>query len=1183
MVELHAIPRETRFAQSAASDPARSAWVSANAGAGKTFVLARRVIRLLLDGVEPSRILCLTFTRAAAAEMSNRVFETLGRWVKLPDDELRQCVADILDRQPTQTELARAPVLFALALDTPGGLKIQTIHAYCEALLHQFPLEANMPCQFEVVEDNAQQMLVRSAADSVLQDLEAGQGGHQPLAVGLRAAFGELLQTVSDSAMNQGLNALIAVRHEFLEWTAGDIEKAMAPLWEALGLRPDQDEDSLIDAELGPTDEIDAVLLTACAVAVREGGVTNFRFADRLDAFRRASSARARFAALAELYLTKNGERRRTIVTKKVLQEVPGLDQHLDEKCVRFAMLRERLCGLRLLRESRALFLLGESVLGRYDALKKNRGLADFDDLIEASVRLLNRSNVRQWIQYKLDSSIDHVLIDEAQDTSPRQWQIINTIVEDFFAGDSTAHRKRTVFAVGDEKQSIYSFQGADPREFSRQANLLEKKSTAVDLSFTRVSLNLSFRAVPDVLGAVDAVFAIPDNYRGLTAPEVATIHQAVRAGDPGDVQIWPLFTQESRELPSSWLAPVDTVEQGDPAVRLAQRIAATIRDWLDRGEKLPGRDKPLRCGDILVLVRRRDKFSRAVIRELKSSGLAIAGADRLVLSEHIVVEDLLALARFALMPEDDLSLASVLKSPLFDFDEDILLAIAAGRGDISMFNAMKKIASKQGGELEARLAAAVKQLDRLCESAHTLRPFDFFGFVLGNGGGRRAFLARLGMEAEDVLDAFLQAAIEHERAGGLGLEDFLDAFAQSPVEVKREIDMRKDEIRVITVHAAKGLEAPVVFVVDPCAPAFSTSHRPTILKVEAKPGRPGFVFQSQSRLSVAMTDACLTTARQDADEEYRRLLYVAMTRAADRLIVCGWHGPRVPNHRHWHRMVHDALVANAESVPDRFGERFVWRVQDATLRARMREKELASAPTLARAERAVPAWLLKPAAPEQADYTRLSPSQAWRLHTLAPGGRPNAMANLGHDSTSRSGLETGLALHRLMQHLPDVLADERELFASDWMGRNMPHWSAELRKETLERLTAILDNAELAVLFAPESRAEVGLSGRIELNGSRFAVSGQVDRIGIGDGRIIVADYKSDFSAPAAAERAPRAYVLQLALYRNLLRAIYPGKSVFCLLVWLRTGTFCEIADLAMDRALRAMAKRAEPILDGG
>ncbi len=1158
--------------QRIAADPTISAFVTANAGSGKTFVLARRVIRLLLAGVAPARILCLTFTKAAAAEMSNRIFETLAGWVTASGDDLAATLTDVLGRAPQSRETARARTLFALALDTPGGLKIQTIHAFCEALLHQFPLEANVPGHFEVVEELRQTELLEEARLGALREMERGGADR------LREAFDFLIDHASDAAIDKALGEIIGSRTQFDAWIGGDFDEAMRALWERLGFTPETTEADILDeAETGALLS-DAQIAALAETATRFPGAWNDAFAARASAFLAADNAQQRFTARRDLFLTDKGPRKQW-VTGKVFAEHPGMDEELAEEAVRIALILSRLSLYRSLRLSAALFYFADEILARYERAKRANGLVDFADLIARAANLLGRADVRDWVRYKLDRGIDHVLIDEAQDTSLEQWSIVDAVTDEFFAGKGSWRGTRTVFAVGDEKQSIFSFQGAAPEMFSAQKRAVERRSRDAGMTFESVELRLSFRSSPDILGAVDKVFSEPDHARGLGTDDNGTVHTAIRASDPGEVRIWPIHAREETAEKTEWLAPIDTQPPGDPAVELAKRIAGTIRGWIDDGEKLPGTSRPIRHGDILILVRRRDRFMTAVIRELKEAGLSIAGADRLKLTEHIAVEDLMALGRVMVLPEDDLALAGVLKSPLFGLDDNDLIALASQREGVPLFDHLVRLG--EGESPVAALARGVHQrLERMRVVAASANVHGFYAHVLGRMGGRRAFVSRLGNEAEDVLDAFEKAALDHERQGESagGLETFLAELMRASPEIKREVDVRRDEIRVITVHAAKGLEAPIVFLVDPCSPAFIPQHAPSVIRLGDEDG--AFLWATGAKDAAPEIEERFAAIKRSAEEEYRRLLYVAMTRAADRLIVCGYRGVREPREPHWHAMIDHALRDEAREVVGADGEivERIWQSPDAAIRGQARERPMIEGAAEDRAAAVeAPAWLTQDAKREAATPRPLSPSAALALKgkpvpdfpesSDAPG-EPAAEVGISAEER-RAAMARGVAVHRLLQMLPDTDPAERENLAARWLERQFPDWSPDARDEALGEAMRLIGDTRLAPLFAPGSRAEAAIAGNVAIGGSDILVSGQIDRLALHEHEIVLADYKTNRFVPEGPDQVSEAYLLQMALYRALLRQIYPGRQVRCLLIWTRDGTIHELDNDSMEAAL--------------
>jgi ATP-dependent helicase/nuclease subunit A len=1149
-----AVPPDTRHKQTLASDPKRSAWVSANAGSGKTFILARRVIRLLLEGVPPSHILCLTFTRAAAAEMANRVFETLASWTAMDDGELTAELRDIAGGEPDRKLIGRARTLFAMALDTPGGLKIQTIHAFCEALLHRFPLEAELPGHFRVMEGDVEAALIEQARIEVVSGLGETAGTKRRDRLALVAAFSRLTAGASDYAIGRALNELIAIRDRFGGWLDNGGTDPLAALRHMLGFRPDETGDEVIEQALRESTLETAQMTALAAEAADSAQANNREFAIRHGEYCASADPEEKFRIRSQMFLTKEGKPKNGAVTKKLLLDHPEYAALVEEEACRVTAAAERLKAISMLEMSAALFTLAGAVLNRYATLKQRTGQSDFNDLILAAANLLTRADVRGWVQYKLDKGVEHVLIDEAQDTSPLQWQIVNALVEEFFAGAGAGPGGRTVFAVGDEKQSIYSFQGADPQEFERQARTFELRSKNAETEFSRVRLYLSFRSAADILAAVDHVFKVPDNARGLGEDVGGTEHGSLLT-HRGEVRIWPIFGKEKTAEQTSWLAPVDSVAGIDPAVELARRIARTVRYWIDSGTCLNGEGRPIRCGDILILVRRRDRFVNAVIREMKGAGLAIAGADRLILTEHIAAEDLVALGRFVVMREDDLSLAAVLKSPLFSFDEEMLMQVAVSRGGKSLIDRMHELAGDPETAGRQAIADAVARLERWHDMAQKMRPFEFYARILAEEGGRRAYTARLGSEVDDILDAFLQTALHHEQAGRLNIERFIAALTISPPQIKREVDMKRDEVRVITVHAAKGLEAPIVFLVDPCQRAFGGQHRPAIVEIGKGSGRHAFLWQAKAENATAVTRSAMNDIAQAAEEEYRRLLYVAMTRAAEKLVVCGWHGTIKPDFPHWHSMVQEALAPLAIQADDEIGEPALIFAREDSEPARRadRKRQEDRIP--------VPGWLQSAPAVATAHFVQPSSN----------GISQDSARMLGNPSGTgqASARAAGTAIHGLLQHLPDIGIENRGHAATAYLAASLPDWLREIRDEISVQICAVLEDPRLAFLFGPESRAEVGFTGQLDIAGETVDISGRVDRlVDLGD-RIVIADFKSDRLAPHDARDIPADYLRQMALYRRAVREIFSGKKVECLLVWTRSGEFHWLESDRLDTVL--------------
>ncbi|HWI10154.1 MAG TPA: double-strand break repair helicase AddA, partial [Burkholderiaceae bacterium] len=801
------IPDAVRDTQRRASDPTSSAFVSANAGSGKTHVLVQRVIRLLLAGVPPEKILCITFTKAAAANMAERVFTTLGHWITLDDEALDDAISDVGIANPNLKLRMRARELFACALETPGGLKVQTIHALCTRLLQQFPFEANVPARFAVLDDRDQNEMMERANLAVL--LEASRNPDSATGRALDVA----MASAADVTFKDVVREACLSRDHFMAWTddAGSAEVAAAQMAAALGVSAD---DRIEDLEREITDgpylrrseweEIVTVLET--------GSKSDQDQAARLRAALLVTGS-AQVDAYISLFLTDTERTpRKTVVTKKLADNHPAVARLFEAEFLRIGPLIERRRAVTTRDRTQALLHIATAAAANYRREKQERGLLDYDDLIDKTLAMLDRVS-SGWVHYKLDRGVDHVLIDEAQDTSPRQWDIVAHIISEFTSGAGARDGVvRTVFAVGDEKQSIFSFQGAAPREFDLRRRALQRKFEGAGLKFDPVSFTYSFRSGPEILHAVDQVFREQDIFRSIHAVDIGNpIHHALADAGPGQIDLWELAETDDRQDIEGWRAPFDGVAATSPEVKLARRIQAEIKTLVGSGVMTGSKNdrRPLRYGDMLVLVRRRGNAFDAVIQALKHAGIPVAGADRLKLTEHIAIIDLMNLADALLLPQDDLALAVALKSPLFALTDDDLFKIAWQRKG-SLRAALAERAAADG-----RLRDALWRLEQCERRFASETPFAFYAWLLGGDGGRARILRRLGHEANDALDEFLELALNHERKAPASLQGFMAWLRTADLEVKRDMEISRDEVRVMTVHGAKGLEASVVIMAD--------------------------------------------------------------------------------------------------------------------------------------------------------------------------------------------------------------------------------------------------------------------------------------------------------------------------------------------------------------------------------
>jgi ATP-dependent helicase/nuclease subunit A len=1151
------IPDAVRATQARASDPQASAFVSANAGSGKTHVLVQRVIRLLLSDVAPEKILCITFTKAAAANMAERVFTTLGHWITLDDAALDAAIVEAGLPHPTPKLRLRARELFACALETPGGLKVQTIHALCTRLLQQFPFEANVPARFSVLDDRDQTEMMERANLAVLLD-----ASREPDSAAGRA-LNIAMASAADVTFKDVVREACLSRDHFMAWTdaAGHADTASAQLSAALGIDP---HDRIADVEQAIVDgpNLARSEWPAIAATLDTGSKSDSDQAIRLRAAL-VSSGASQVDEYLSVFLTDERAPRKSVVTKKFADKNPALARRFEFEINRLGPLIDQRRAVTARDRSQALLHIATAAAANYRREKRERGLLDFDDLIDKTLAMLD-GGAAGWVHYKLDRGVDHVLIDEAQDTSPRQWDIVAHIISEFTSGAGARDGiTRTVFAVGDEKQSIFSFQGAAPREFDARRRALKKKFEDAGLKFDPLSFTYSFRSGPAILQSVDHVFRDPAIYRSIHSVESGyPVHNWLEDSGPGVIDLWELQQPDGRQDLEGWRAPFDAVSETSPEVKLARRIQAEIRSLIEAGTMTGSKSnrRALRYGDMLVLVRRRGNAFDAVIQALKHGNIPVAGADRLKLTEHIAIIDLMNLADALLLPQDDLALAVALKSPLFGLTDDDLFTLAWQRkGSLRQALGQHAAASDQ-------FRTALRRLEA-CERRFAIEtPFAFYAWLLGGDGGRSRILKRLGHEATDALDEFLELALGYERKAPASLQGFMAWLRAADTEVKRDMEISRNEVRVMTVHGAKGLEAPVVFLVDTTTSPSDTQRLRLInlQQANAPANAPRVVVwagrKADDPLNVAAARAAMLG---DTEDEYRRLLYVAMTRAADRLIVggCMPGNMRTVRPSSWYDLIDKGLnnsgleLTEFETAGGKVKRHF--RPEDAAASATVAATPPVIAPV------ALPSWLRASALPEAPLDNLLRPSD--------PADDEGRRIRTGESAADRArALQRGTLVHRLLQSLPDITGERRRKAALRYLGRNAGDWTEGEREALAGSVLALIDDPRFAEVFAPGSRAEVSIVGRLErLAGPKALVSGQIDRLAVTPDAVLIVDFKTNHAPPSRVADAPAAYVRQLALYRAVLARLYPERPVRAALLWTETAELMEISAPALDAAL--------------
>jgi ATP-dependent helicase/nuclease subunit A len=1127
--------------QRVGSDPGYSAWVSASAGSGKTKVLGDRVLRLLLGNVPPAKILCLTFTKAAAAEMSNRVAERLAKWAAASDDQLREELRDLAGGGDIKVLMPVARRLFARVLDTPGGMKIMTIHAFCQSLLRRFPLEADVAPHFSLIEERDATALLGEARDEMLNAARAGGDA------ALRQALDGVVARMLEGRLNDLMRELFGRRARFERLIGSAKMPAIrAALRTTLGVGADETRETVL-AEAVTDVACNPKTLRRAADALAQGTETDQDRAETLRSWLEADPAEraARFDEYCDLFFTQEGAITKRMATKGATKAWADVATCLAAEAARLDQVRARLRAVEVASATEALIHVSADVLRRYTRRKAVAAQLDYEDLILKTVDLLQRPGIAPWVLYKLDGGIDHVLIDEAQDTNPEQWRVIVKLTEEFFAGQGTAEHPRSIFAVGDRKQSIFSFQGAQPDEFLRHEELFFARAQR----FEPVKLRTSFRSTQAVLQIVDTVFG--GAARAGVAVEQETIeHTVSRIGEYGEIVVWPIAAAVKTEPPAAWQPPTVRELAAAPEARLAESIAAEIANLIAGAATRRHGKPPVRvtAGDIMILVRNRTKFMDLMVRALKRRNIPVVGVDRMTLLDQIAVMDLIAFCRFLLLPDDNLNLAALLKSPLIGVTEEELFDICVDREGKSVWQRVQELAD---GMPPAKLARDL--LEPFLNRAGFATPYEQLSQLLEAEGGRRRLYARLGDECGEAIDEFLNLALAYEARHAPNLQDMLAWMEQGELQVKRDLDEGAGRVRIMTVHGAKGLEAPVVFLAD-------QRRRPQNLSglfwIEV--GNAQLPLWSPNKASDDPVAArARAAALQRQQEEENRLLYVALTRAEERLYLCGWRGLQPINEPSWHDHVREAagkLQATREPRPAALnGPEEGW--DGETLRVSAGAPiNAVEAPAATPAEIALPAWLDAPI-PDVPDPPRpLTPSRPSEPD-------PATLSPLGEDQGWR--YQRGRVIHHLLEMLPQLPRDARLAAAQGFVARRSSAVPAAERDALARDVAAVLDVPDFAAIFGPDSRAEVPVvATRRGPDGRTEVVSGQIDRLVVLPGEVWVVDFKSNRPAPMQVTHVSQQYVRQLRAYRSALASLYGDRKIRCFLLWTEGPRLMEIPE---------------------
>lgn len=1145
--------------QDAAADPAHNVWVGASAGTGKTKVLTERVLRLLLPtpgrdtGTPPEKILCITFTKAGASEMIARIMKTLSVWSVCDADQLDQKLTALLGQPPSLKQMDKARHLFAEIVDLPEGLKITTIHAFCQSVLGRFPLEAGLSPHFTVIEDGEAASLIRQARNDLIAAIR-----NKTASPALSEAFSRLAKWKNGEQINELIRAILSDRIKIkrLDTRMNNrrIEKAVCDI---LSITPDDTRETVIAAFFSK-DRLPQNKLLQLVTALDHGSPTNKTKGASIKAFlaRPLDEKINLYNSYARLFLKSDGD---LYAAKEIGKDAQAHDpQAIDiffDEARRIQICNNTLKSLAIKDSTLTLLIVAGDIIDRYETLKARQNALDYDDLILRTRDLLISQTqgghpMVDWVLYKLDGGIDHILVDEAQDTNPAQWEILLKLSEEFFAGIGTRDdipTRRTLFVVGDEKQSIFRFQGAEPQSFDHVRSVLKSRIESAQAAFVDVPMNTSFRSVSAILDLVDAIFN-QDELKGMITrnPATSVKHAAYRQGQAGRIDIWPVYRTPKSETREPWQMPIEIRQGYNAQAALAERIAETVAGWIGR-ETLPAQNRTMTAGDVMILVRRRNALVDHLIRALKTRNIPVSGVDRMVVSDQIAVQDILAALSFSMMPEDDLTLATLLRSPFVGMDDRTLEDMAYTRTG-SLWTAIRE-----------RGASDITQwLHHLIDHVSILPVFDAINTLLITAcphrgeTGWQALISRLGNEAIDPIEELLNVAQNYDiRHAASGIQGFLNLMQSDKRELKREMDSGEGMVRIMTVHASKGLQAPVVILPDTCAmpspPAQSKNGF-----VWTDDGIPLWINNADDVNDVYA--ALRDNIKAEDYAEYCRLLYVALTRAEDRLVICGYlpQNRKDPAKGCWY----DLIARGFDAVSDDLKTRAVWEY-DISYCLDGAQSHSYETPQLARPKSSkktdmhypdappLPSWAGQTITQEQHPPKTLMPSR------MDDEDVPVRSPLTGTDDNYR--FRRGLLTHSLLQYLPELSPDQREDSAVQFLDRQAPDLPETTRESILSESLSILSDPRFARFFAAGSLAEVPVTGVVSnpITGKKDIISGQIDRLVIGDRDIWIVDYKSNRPPPADIKNIPTAYRNQMQAYRILMQEIYPAHTIHTALLW--------------------------------
>lgn len=857
MTKKHILSSEQDYA----ANPTKNVWVQANAGTGKTSVLVQRLLRILFRTSDcgTNGILCLTYTNAGAGEMRNRILSALRKWAMSSDKELQDMLQGIaFNNQPTNDDIYHAREIFFKYIDNPEILKIKTIHGFCEEILHRFPIEANISPAWTLISGAPQKVLLQNTFNKIINSPTKNDK--------ILSAFSHIVERISERYIDELLEILSQQYKNFfqinniIEYRAYFIETIKKLL--NIDNAPDTDSDPKKLQKIVDT-----------AIEIQKNKKTPVQYLDNIITYtKQYIDNTIDFEKYKYAYLTKDD---------KPISNVSKQDFLIQEQN-RVNNINQYKINTQIYNDTIALFDLSAMFAQEYKQTKLDNNFLDFEDLILYTKKLFSDNATMGWILSQLDISLSHILIDEAQDTSPLQWDILKMLSGDFFSDGDTAKIQRSLFVVGDTKQSIYGFQGADPTAFINSRADITKQIENNMRTIQEIPLTQSFRSTIPILNTVDKFFS---NKNIISLSKFNNnAHKCFRAQDAGVVEIHKITSKETDN--KNILSYVSCISQ-------------KIKSIITSGK--------YNANDIMILVQQRHPLVTPLVTELKKNNINVAGSDRIILPDFAPIQDLLNLVRWCLNPTDDYSLCCALKSPIFFVTENNIFNLCKTKNttNFERLNSDKNAVPVTLFEiLKTEYDTIYTQLSEIKTQATQLGPYSFFSYILNHLNIRKNFISALGTQVIDPIEEFMTICLSYERTQPGTLHHFIKWFITGGSEIKRDMD-KSQGVRIVTVHGSKGLEAPVVFLID-------TTRTPQIDKTIniSQTGAPIWLWTPRACNS-EIYKKFQTDSLDTQIAEYYRLLYVAMTRARDELYIYGFTTHKNTNNISWHSQLWQTLSSD--------------------------------------------------------------------------------------------------------------------------------------------------------------------------------------------------------------------------------------------------------------------------------